>query len=143
MGLRPSKSDRLFYQSRAGGWGGSELPCQQAGLEICPKSIMHFVFKFNKFKINNEINQNWIKFLFVLFNQNYLCWPMEPYLWLEGKKRPNIFLTKFENSDSSGDLKQASQNMHRVTLSIKTEQVIFFRKIIFPFKLLYWKLAFF
>ena len=67
---------------------------------------------------------------------------MESYLLLEREIRPNNFWKKFENSDCSGDLKQASPNRQSVTISIKTEQVIFFRKILFPYKLLYWKLAF-
>ena len=67
---------------------------------------------------------------------------MESYLLLERKKRPNNFWTKFENSDCSGNLKQASQNRHQVTLSIETEKVKFVGKIPFPYKFLYWKLAF-
>ena len=97
------------------------MSCHQALLLLAPlltkspnfaqKVSGTFVFKFNKSKkyneIDNEINQNYFLYF---FNQEL---PLSAYgiiYMVRKKKKTNNFWTKFENSDCSGDLKQASQN---------------------------------
>ena len=125
------------YQSVRGG-----RPCPVTKTKLCPKSIRHFVFKFNKLKINNGINKR-LNQTSSIFQSEITFVGLWNHIYCQKeKKRPTNFWTKFENSNCSGNQKQASQNRHQVTLSIKTKKVIFFGKIIFPYKLLYWKLAF-
>ena len=71
------------------------------------------------------------KFLFVLFQSKITFVGQWNHIYGQKEKIPHNFWMKFENSDRSGDLKQPSQNRHRVTLSIKTKQLIFLEKFYF------------